>query len=170
MRYVVTILMVLMVAILGCVKAPKTDASAPAIDAENTETADGEFVYEPGTWIENWDNAIETARAQDKTVLVNFTGSDWCGWCIRLVKEVFDHQEFKDYAKENLVLLKLDFPRAVPQSDELKSQNRQLQAQFGIRGYPTILLVSGEGKEIGRTGYQDGGPANYVNHLKSFVK
>ncbi len=170
MKYLVTITMVLMIGLLGCVKAPKADDSVPVIDVEATETVGGEYVYEPGTWIDNWEKAIQTATAEDKLILVNFTGSDWCGWCIKLAKEVFDHNEFKDYAKENLVMLKLDFPRNIPQSSELISQNRQLQEHFGIRGYPTILLVNGEGEEVARTGYQQGGAAKYVEHLKDLVK
>lgn len=170
MKHLITVAMVLMIGLLGCVQAPKADDSVPVIDVEATETVGGEYVYEPGTWIDNWEKAIQTALAEDKLILVNFTGSDWCGWCIKLAKEVFDHNEFKDYAKENLVMLKLDFPRSIPQSDELKNQNRRLQNQFGIRGYPTILLVNGAGEEVGRTGYQPGGPVAYIEHLKSLVK
>ena len=95
--------------------------------------------------------------------------SDWCGWCIRLAEEVFSQDLFKKYAEENLVMLKLDFPRNIAQSDELKQQNSMLQRQFGIQGYPTIVLVDEEGKEIARTGYRPGGAADYVSHLKELL-
>lgn len=165
MKYILTFLLVISAALLGCSKVPdeKLDIAEP-VEAKVEET------YEPGEWTESWELAMQTARESGKTVLVNFTGSDWCGWCIRLKSEVFDHKEFKDYAKENLVLLKLDFPRSIYQTPELKRQNGQLQQAFGIRGYPTILLLNAEGKEIGRTGYQPGGPDKYVEHLQGFIK
>lgn len=170
MKYLVTILMIAIVGLLGCVKAPKTDLEATLTEDEISENIGETLTYTPGTWIENWDLAVGLAQDQDKAILVNFTGSDWCIWCKRLVSEVFDKPEFIEYAGENLILLKLDFPRSIPQSQDLINQNRQLQAQFRIQGYPTILLVDKEGKEFGRTGYQQGGPVKYVEHLQGFFK
>lgn len=119
-------------------------------------------------WKENLDEALKTAQLENKTVLVNFTGSDWCIWCKRLNDEVFSKDEFAEYADKNLVLVKIDFPREKEQTPETKLYNQQLAAQYKIEGYPTIVLLRKDGSELGVTGYLEGGAANYVQHLKSF--
>ena len=121
-----------------------------------------------------WETDLEVAkkRAKDenKKILADFTGSDWCGWCIRLKKEVFDQPEFQEYAKKNLIMLELDYPRQKQLPAELKEQNDKLAKEFKVEGYPTILLMNSRGKEIGRTGYQEGGPGKYIEHLKQVMK
>lgn len=119
-------------------------------------------------WKENLDEALKTAQLENKTVLVNFTGSDWCVWCKRLNEEVFSKPEFAEYAEKNLVLVKIDFPRDKEQAQETKYYNQQLAAQFKIEGYPTIVLLRKDGSNLGVTGYMEGGAANYVQHLQSF--
>ena len=118
-------------------------------------------------WQDNLENALLQAKQENKAVLVDFTGSDWCIWCKRLSDEVFSKSEFESYADENLILVKLDFPRDIEQSTETKMYNNNLAQRFGVQGFPTILLFNSSGKLILATGYQPGGPANYVNHLKS---
>ncbi|MCD8479793.1 MAG: thioredoxin family protein [Candidatus Cloacimonetes bacterium] len=167
MKYILIMILISMVAVLGCTPAPKSDA--PVAEAQNTIEPMTADAYEPGTWIENWDLAMAAAKELKRPVLVNFTGSDWCSWCIRLKDEVFSKPDFMEYAKANLVLLTLDFPRRLAQSEELKAQNQLLQRQFGIQGYPTIVLVDSEGKELNRTGYQQGGAAKYVEHLQELL-
>jgi thioredoxin-related protein len=98
--------------------------------------------------------------------MLDFTGSDWCGWCIKLKKEVFSQEAFQEYAESELVLVELDFPRNKLQSDELKAQNQALAQKYGVRGFPTIILLSPEGELIARTGYRPGGAEAYVAHLK----
>jgi len=120
-------------------------------------------------WETNYQKALGEAKKSGKTLLLNFTGSDWCGWCIRLHNEVFSTPEFVDYAEKNLVCVKLDFPRRSALEPTLAQQNQQLQTQFGVTGYPTIILTNGEGKAMARTGYQAGGPANYVKHLQGYI-
>lgn len=120
------------------------------------------------TWHDNVDEALKIARQENKTVLVNFTGSDWCIWCKRLNDEVFSKDEFAQYADKNLVLVKIDFPREKEQSPETKFYNQQLAAQYRVEGYPTILLLRKDGSELGVTGYQPGGAPSYVQHLQSF--
>lgn len=120
---------------------------------------------EAQTWVTDYDAAMTLAKNEGKTVLVNFTGSDWCGWCKKLDREVFDTEEFKKFASENLVLLKLDFPRKKQLPAEEKKQNQTLAAKHGVRGFPTIMLLDSEEKVIQRTGYQRGGPQAYINHL-----
>jgi len=118
-------------------------------------------------WTDNYANAKKDAETQGKDMLMDFTGSDWCGWCIKLVDEVFSKDEFKAYAKSNLVLVELDFPRDKSKiSDEVKAQNAELKEKFGIRGYPTIILADAQGRPYAQTGYQRGGPEAYIKHLE----
>lgn len=118
------------------------------------------------TWMTDFEQAKLMAKTHKVPILINFTGSDWCIWCKRLSSEVFEQKEFTEYAKKNLVLLKIDFPRSIKQTDAVKRQNRNLAQQFNIEGYPTIILTDASGNEINRTGYQPGGATNYVSHLK----
>lgn len=119
-------------------------------------------------WTDNYAGAKTTAAEEGKDLILDFTGSDWCGWCIRLNKEVFSRDEFKTYAADNFVLVELDFPRDKSKvSDEVRKQNNELKDQFGVRGYPTIYLTDAKGRPYARTGYQAGGPANYIKHLQT---
>ena len=120
-------------------------------------------------WTTNLEQAIELAKKENKAVLVNFTGSDWCKWCFKLRDEVFVQNDFKNYADENLVLVVIDFPRNSTQSNETKRYNQTVAQQFGIQGFPTIIIFNNEGVPVAKTGYQPGGAANYVNHIKSFL-
>lgn len=120
-------------------------------------------------WQTDFKKASETAKELGKYMLVNFSGSDWCGWCVTLETEVFSKAEFKTFAADNLVLVVLDFPRRKPQSDELKKQNRELMEKYGVQGFPTILVLSPKGELVGRTGYRPGGPEKYVEHLKGII-
>ena len=120
-------------------------------------------------WIHNYDQALKDAKKYNRPILINFTGSDWCGWCIRLKKEVFSKPVFKNYASNNLILLELDFPRRKPQPSKIKKQNNNLAKKYRIRGYPTIILINEKGDVIARTGYRRGGPDKYVNHLKQLI-
>lgn len=120
-------------------------------------------------WMTDFEAAQAKAAEKAKPMLLDFTGSDWCGWCIKLKKEVFSQDAFQSYAKDELVLVEIDFPRSKEQSDEVKAQNEALAKKYGIRGFPTILLLSPEGELIGRTGYQPGGATKYVAHLKEIL-
>jgi protein disulfide-isomerase len=120
-------------------------------------------------WTANLEEAIETAKAENKAVLVNFTGSDWCKWCFKLSDEVFSQDDFKKYADENLILVKLDFPRTIQQSNEIKAYNQSVAQKFGVQGFPTIIIINSQGKPVAKTGYQPGGAANYVTHIQSYL-
>jgi len=139
---------------------------AIAAPAEKTETVKPAEVK----WLTNFAAAQEVAKKEKKVLFVDFSGSDWCGWCIKLHKEVLSQKAFLDYAKDNLVLVLIDFPRKSAQTPEEKQQNNALAKQFGIRGYPTVLLLSPEGEVIARTGYRRGGAEAYVKFLKSKLK
>jgi len=101
---------------------------------------------------------------------MNFTGSDWCGWCIKLDNEVFAKQEIKDFAKENLVLVKIDFRRSRRQSHEIKRRNQLLARQYQVQGFPTIIVLGLDGTQIGTMGYVPGGPAAFINGVKAILK
>jgi len=120
-------------------------------------------------WLTDFEAAKVKAKAENKPMLLDFTGSDWCRWCIKLDKEVFGEAAFKDYAAAELVLVELDFPRGKEQSAELKAQNEALAKQYGVRGFPTILLLSPDGELIEKTGYQRGGAEAYVEHIKAIL-
>lgn len=111
-------------------------------------------------WMTDYKAALELAAKEDRPVLMNFTGSDWCGWCVRLDKETFSKPDFQAFAKKNLVLVEVDFPNNKPQGAELKQQNEGLQKKFGVQGFPTLVLLNSKGEEIARNpGYLPGGPA-----------
>lgn len=122
----------------------------------------------------NWGTDFEAARRQagetGRPILADFTGSDWCGWCMKLKKEVFTKPVFQEYARDNLVLLKLDFPQRLPQSEAVRKQNEMLMAHYRVETFPTILLLDAEGRELGRTGYQPGGAKIFVAQLKLLLK
>ena len=120
-------------------------------------------------WKTDLGKAVELAKTEHKAVLVNFTGSDWCQWCQKLSAEVFSTKEFKEYAQNNLVLVKIDFPQNIEQSNQTKMYNQSLAQKFGVQGFPTILIFSSEGKPLAKTGYQPGGPVNYINQIKSIL-
>ena len=121
-------------------------------------------------WLTDFAQAKKMASLQNKTILADFSGSDWCGWCMKLDQEVFGKKVFKQYAEKNLVLLFIDFPRNKAQSQELKRQNRELLKEYGVRGFPTVLLLDRDGELIGKTGYRRGGAEAYVEHLKKLIE
>lgn len=121
-------------------------------------------------WETDFEKASAKAKAEGKHLLIDFSGSDWCGWCVKLDKEVFSQKAFQEYAKENLVLVLADFPRDKSgQSAELRKQNDKLSKKFGVRGFPTVYILDPEGKSIAKTGYQAGGPEAYVEHVKKLI-
>jgi protein disulfide-isomerase len=121
-------------------------------------------------WLTDFKKAQEEAKANNKLVLLDFTGSDWCGWCIKLNREVFSQPEFKDYAGKNLVLVEVDFPRRKPLSVETRKQNEELAGRYGIQGFPTIIVLNGEGKKVGEFGYMPGGPEAFIAELEKLRK
>ncbi len=116
-------------------------------------------------WGDNYEKALAQAKAEKKLLVLDFTGSDWCGWCIKLNKEVFSKPEFKEYATKNLVLMEVDFPQLKQLAPEVKAQNGKLQSKFKIEGYPTIIVLNGQGSKVGELGYQEGGPKAFIAKL-----
>ena len=129
-------------------------------------------------WNTDMNKSIELSEKTGKPILLFFTGSDWCGWCKKLVREIFAKPEFSKWAKENVILVEIDFPRKTKLSAELQKQNRSLQQMFGVRGYPTVWFVqpekSNDGQvnltKIGSTGYVAGGPSKWIAAANQILK
>lgn len=124
-------------------------------------------------WTSNYQEALAKANSESKNVLMVFSGSDWCANCMRLESSVFNTQHFQEYASENLVLLKLDFPlrKKNKLSEELTKQNEQLAERFNKAGaFPTVVILSAAEQELGRTGYKPVGPEAYIGHLQGLLK
>jgi protein disulfide-isomerase len=129
-------------------------------------------------WHTDLNKAIELSNKENKPMMLFFTGSDWCGWCVKLKKEVFSQSEFKQWAQDNVILVEVDFPKYTPQPEELKTQNRMLQQQFSVMGYPTCWFVKADklkdGKvnftQLGSKGYEAGGPTNWVTKATGIIK
>ncbi len=121
-------------------------------------------------WLTDLPKAQAQAKEEKKLVMMDFTGSDWCGWCIKLHKEVFSKPEFAEYASKNLVLVEVDFPNKKPQSPELKKANAALEKKYKVEGYPTIIVLDSDGKKVGELGYQPGGPKPFIEKLEKLKK
>ncbi len=120
-------------------------------------------------WTDDFEQAMIEAKSTGKYVIADFTGSDWCRWCVRLEKEVFETAPFQEWSVKNAILLKVDFPRNTPQSSRVKLQNKKLAQKYEkeIKGYPTILVLDPEGNVVARTGYVKGGPKAWLAELES---
>lgn len=122
--------------------------------------------------------AIKTSNKEKKPLLLFFTGSDWCGWCMRLQKEVLKTPEFMTWAKKNVILVELDFPNENKQTEEIKAQNNTMQRIFGVQGYPTVYFATAKLNsqnepsftKIGSTGYVAGGPNAWLAKADGILK
>lgn len=124
----------------------------------------------PVGFTDDYDAALAQAKAENKIVLADFSGSDWCFWCQRLDTEVFQKEEFVSVATNKFVLLMIDRPRDKSRlSEKAKKQNPKLIRKYKIDGFPTVLLLDGEGKILAETGFVGGGPKNYLKHLDEKV-
>ena len=121
-------------------------------------------------WFTSMALAQDAARKDNKVIFVDFTGSDWCPWCVRLHDEVLNQPAFKEYAAKKLVLLLVDFPRRKVQTKEQRAANNALAQKYGIEGFPTILILDANGTVLAKTGYRRGGASAYVEHLKNILK
>jgi protein disulfide-isomerase len=147
-------------------KTAETGTPPPAVEKK----ADNTVAAAKSGWLTNLDEAKKEAQAKNRLLLMDFTGSDWCGWCIMLDKEVFSKPEFKEYASKNLVLLELDFPRMKKMPPEITAQNEQLAVKYGIQGFPTVVVFDSTGKPLGALGYQAGGAPVFIAQLEKLRK
>jgi protein disulfide-isomerase len=124
-------------------------------------------------WETDYGKALAKAKAENKPVLLDFSGSDWCGPCIQMRKQVFSRPEFRSYAAKNLILVDVDYPQRKPQSDALKSQNEKLSSQYGIdvKGFPTVVLLDPAGKVLREfTGYDGESPEQVIAWIEGKKK
>ena len=128
-----------------------------------------EYQAENEGWLVNVEDAFTEHQSTGKPILANFTGSDWCGWCKRLTKSVFIHDEFKDWAKDNVVLLELDYPKRKQLPEDIQAQNRSMQQAFGIRGYPTIYVFDLSKNDAGEFAISALGKTGYTKTVGEFT-
>lgn len=122
-------------------------------------------------WTDNYDEAQKKAVAEGKDMLLNFSGSDWCKFCIQLDKEVFDKKDFIEAASKDFVLVTVDFPRDTSiLSSETEAQNARLNQRFKESQFPTVFLTDSMGRPYAITGYLDGGVDNYLASLSDLKK
>ncbi|MFT5127091.1 MAG: thioredoxin-related protein [Rhodothermales bacterium] len=136
--------------------------AALAITACNSFAAAG--------WTSDFGAAQKQAREEGKSLLIDFTGSDWCGYCIKLHESVFGKEDFLKAASKDFILVEIDSPRHKTLSPTIKEQNDKLVQEFGVQGYPTVILTSADGYPYAQTGYQPGGPSEYLKHLEGFAE
>lgn len=145
---------------------PVIPSTPPAASPEPS----GEAPESSLNWLESMDEALATAKKTNKPVLANFTGTDWCFFCKKLEKEVFATKDFEKWS-EDFVLLRLDFPRKKAQSAEIKKQNLELAQKFDITGYPTVVILTPQGNEMGRkTGFAEKTPQEWFAHVSAALK
>jgi protein disulfide-isomerase len=121
-------------------------------------------------WTTDWEAAKARSKAENKPVFLYLTGSDWCGWCKKLEKEVISQKAFMDFAKEHFVLMEADIPRKKEQPADLKKQNAALEKKYLAGGYPTIWLLDSEGNKLsGDLGELEGGVDGYIAKLKQLL-
>ena len=155
---------------LGTVDVSFAVTQAPASgDGKAAKRSPNPAAISAGVWLTSYSEAVSQSKSSGKPILMDFTGSNWCGWCKRLKSEVFETAEFKKWAQDNVVLLELDFPRGVPQSDAIKKQNQELAQKFAINGYPTIIFANADGKVLGKYGYDKGGPAVWTKNASQMM-
>jgi protein disulfide-isomerase len=152
----------------GGVKSPRLFLFAAAVSLLFASFARAEAQSD---WLHDYSKAQEEAKANHKLLLLNFTGSDWCGWCIKFDKEILSQPQFKNYAHDNLVLVELDFPRRKSQPTEVKKQNVQLAQQYEVLGFPTIVVLNSNGQKVWQfDGYFPGGPEAFIAQLQKLPK
>lgn len=117
-------------------------------------------------WLTSLPDAEAKAKKEGKLVLMDFTGSDWCPWCIKLKNDILSKAEFERYASTNLVLVEVDFPNHIPQSADVKRANAALQSKYNVEGYPTLIVVKPDGQVVLKSvGYIEGGPSALIAKL-----
>ena len=120
-------------------------------------------------WLTDLSAAQAQAKKEKKMLMLDFTGSDWCSWCTKLKKEVFDTKEFADYAKENLVLVEVDFPRKKKLDAAQQKANEALMEKYKVKGFPTLVVLNADGQQVGELGYESS-PKPFIAKLQQARK
>lgn len=157
----------LIVVALAVVSLPLRAAEAP--NRKPTALPAPTSAAEKG-WLTDHARALQKAKNENKSLLINFTGSDWCPYCILLEKEVFATPRFQAYAEKNLVLLQVDFPRTMPLPEDVQKKHDDLALKYEVEGYPTVIVLSPKGKRLGMLGYMEGGPKVWIAELEKVTK
>lgn len=160
-KYIRALLVVAGLCAISCSKKSTAEETAKAPPSPPASKAG---------WLTSLTDAQQQAKTRQKLLLMDFTGSDWCGWCIKLDREIFSKPEFKEYANKNLVLLEVDFPQRKQLPAELVAQNERLAVQYRIQGFPTVLVLDSNGKPVGALGYTAGGPQAFIAQLEKLRK
>jgi protein disulfide-isomerase len=135
----------------------------------SSQTAESAYKAENEGWLINLDEAYAQSKKSGKPILANFTGSDWCGWCKRLTKDVFSKNDFKTWASDNVILLELDYPRRKKLPEDIRSQNSGLQRAFKVRGYPTIWVFNIDKDSAGKYQIDALGKTGYTKTVAEFT-
>jgi thiol-disulfide isomerase/thioredoxin len=126
----------------------------------------GQALADDSTWLTSVPQAADQAKRENKLLLLDFTGSDWCGWCKKLAADTFSKPGFSDYAAKNLVLVEIDFPAHKAQPAALKEANAELKEKYNVKGYPTLVALKPDGTVLWKqTGYLAGGPDTMIAKL-----
>lgn len=141
---------------------PTSGTPAPPVEAEPAVTDEG--------WASTTTQAFHDSELHHRMILIYFTSSDSCALCQKIDAEILNQQEFMDYAKKNVILLKADFPKQTVPSEEIQKQNQELASKYKVTKYPTILLVDTKGKPVGKADYMEGGPAAFISELEKIKK
>lgn len=120
----------------------------------------------PAGWTSDYKAATASAKEKNRKMLLLFTGSDWCIWCKRLKQEILATEDFEQYARENIVLMFIDFPKEDYRTEAERNQNAQLGRKYNIAGYPTVVVADADGTELARLGYMQGGPKTFIRALE----
>ena len=161
--------MALMSALTLCAEDPMP--AVRLMDAKAAEAAVGAPVKSDFKWMTDFEAAAALAKKTNRPIFLHFTGSDWCGWCKLMEKNVFSQDAWKAYATDAIVPVIADFPRdkAKLASGQLE-KNNALAKKFGVRGYPTYVVLSSDGKELGRLGAdRQATPASFITQLREVL-
>ena len=120
-------------------------------------------------WLIDYAEARELSKKTLKPIVLFFTGSDWCAWCIKLEEEVLNTPDFAAAVLDKFIFVKADFPNKFKLSRALASQNDALKKAHGVRGFPTLIILDSEGKKIGAIGYKAGGSQQFIDYLNSLI-
>lgn len=122
-------------------------------------------------WVTDFEKAKSSAKETNKTIVLVFQGSDWCAPCIKLDKEIWHTDEFKNYANEHFIMLKADFPKRKKNalSETQQQHNNKLAEAYNKNGFfPFVVVLDQDGKVLGSTGYKKMSPSEYIKILESF--
>jgi len=120
-------------------------------------------------WLTDYKQALAEAKKKNRPLMLSFTGSDWCGWCKRLDAEVFLKRDMAEWAASAVVTVQLDFPRHMELPNNLKEQNKKLRSRFHVQGFPTVVFLDPNEKELGTSGYMRGGPTPWIGKAKYII-